>query len=63
MNDVVLMRNLFNASLKFSSEGHIDFSVFTARISTYVRDAVENGRAVYDARLAQELAAQQEAGY
>ena len=62
MNDVVLMRNLFNASLKFNSQGHIDFSVFAHTISKYVQDAVDDGRDAYEDRLEAELEAMEE-GY
>ncbi len=57
LNDTILLRNLFNATLKFNAGGHIDFSIFADEICDYVMDAVEEGQEIYDERLAEELKA------
>lgn len=62
LNDTILLRNLFNATLKFSTDGHIDFSIFAAEIAEYVSDAVEDGREIYEERKAEEMKAAEEAG-
>ena len=36
LNDSILLRNLFNATLKFNTDGHIDFSIFADEIADYV---------------------------
>lgn len=60
LNDTILLRNLFNATLKFNAGGHIDFSVFSDEIAKYVTRAVEKGREAYDERLKEELKAAEE---
>ena len=57
LNDTILLRNLFNATLKFNADGHIDFSVFSDEIAKYVTNAVEKGREAYDDRLEEEMKA------
>lgn len=57
LNDTILLRNLFNATLKFNADGHIDFSVFSDEIAKYVTKAVEKGREAYDDRLEEEMKA------
>ena len=57
LNDTILLRNLFNATLKFNADGHINFSVFSDEIAKYVTKAVEEGREAYDDRLEEEMKA------
>ena len=63
LNDSILLRNLFNATLKFNTDGHIDFSIFADEIADYVMDAIEDGREIYDERMEAEMEAAEEAGY
>lgn len=63
LNDSILLRNLFNATLKFNTDGHIDFSIFADEIADYVMEAVEDGREVYEERMEAEMEAAEEAGY
>jgi hypothetical protein len=60
LNDTILLRNLFNATLKFNADGNIDFSIFADKIADYVSDSVEAGRKIYEERKEAELAAAEE---
>ena len=57
LNDTILLRNLFNATLKFNADGHIDLRVFSDEIAKYGTKAVKKGREAYDDRLEEEMKA------